>query len=104
MTESLSLSKGDILVLICAFCFSFHYYGGGLFFTKSRWCPHVLHSVFHLRHHLRHTCMLTESPNLHAILTAWQPILYAGVLSRAIGYTLQIVAQKIQIPLLPHSL
>ena len=38
--------------------------------------------------------MLTESPNLHAILTAWQPLLYAGVLSCAIGYTLQIVAQK----------
>ena len=38
--------------------------------------------------------ILTESPNLHAILTAWQPLLYAGVLSCAVGYTLQIVAQK----------
>ena len=38
--------------------------------------------------------LLTESPNLPSILAAWQPILYAGALSCAVGYTLQIVAQK----------
>ena len=30
----------------------------------------------------------------HSVLAAWFPILYAGVLSSAVGYTLQIIAQK----------
>ena len=54
-----------IFLSLSALLFFVSYYGGGLFFTKSRWCPHVLHSVFHLRHHLRHTChadRITESP------------------------------------------
>lgn len=35
MTESLSLGKGDILVLICAFCFSFHIMVVDYFHRKS---------------------------------------------------------------------
>jgi drug/metabolite transporter (DMT)-like permease len=37
---------------------------------------------------------LTESPNLHNIWEAIVPILYAGVLSCGVAYTLQIVGQK----------
>ena len=29
-----------------------------------------------------------------AVLTAWQPILYAGVMSCGVAYTLQIIGQK----------
>ena len=40
-------------------------------------------------------CMLfTEHPEMRLILQAWQPILYAGVFSCGVGYTLQIVGQK----------
>ena len=35
-----------------------------------------------------------EEPKIDAILDCWLPILYAGVLSSGVGYTLQIVAQK----------
>lgn len=35
-----------------------------------------------------------ESPSLPEILDCWFPILYAGVISAGIGYTLQIIAQK----------
>ena len=38
--------------------------------------------------------LLFERPALAQILTAWQPIAYAGVLSCGVAYTLQIVAQK----------
>lgn len=34
-----------------------------------------------------------ETPDLGNILACWLPILYAGVLSCGIGYTLQVVAQ-----------
>ena len=38
--------------------------------------------------------LLTETPSLDNILEAWMPILYAGVLSCGVAYTLQIVGQK----------
>lgn len=40
-------------------------------------------------------CMLIfEKPELSALSEAWLPVLYAGVLSSGIGYTLQIFGQK----------
>lgn len=38
--------------------------------------------------------LLFEKPQILEILQAWQPILYAGVLSCGVAYTLQIIAQK----------
>ena len=38
--------------------------------------------------------LIFEKPSLDAILQAWMPILYAGVLSCGVAYTLQIVGQK----------
>ena len=38
--------------------------------------------------------LLFEQPTLSGILGAWGPILYAGVLSCGVAYTLQVVAQK----------
>ena len=38
--------------------------------------------------------LFTETPTLENIFAAWLPILYAGVLSCGVAYTLQIVGQK----------
>jgi drug/metabolite transporter (DMT)-like permease len=38
--------------------------------------------------------LVVETPTLSGILAAWMPILYAGVLSSGVAYTLQAVAQK----------
>lgn len=38
--------------------------------------------------------LFTETPTLEKIFAAWLPILYAGVLSCGVAYTLQIVGQK----------
>ncbi len=38
--------------------------------------------------------LFTETPTIHDIFAAWMPILYAGVLSCGVAYTLQIVGQK----------
>ncbi len=35
-----------------------------------------------------------EKPNTDALLAAWLPILYTGIFSSGVGYTLQIVGQK----------
>ena len=37
---------------------------------------------------------MTEHPQMSDILAAWMPILYAGVMSCGVAYTLQIVGQK----------
>lgn len=94
MTESLSLGKGDILVLICAFCFSFHIMIVDYFSPKVDGVRMSCIQFFTCAIICSIPALLTESPNLHSILAAWQPILYAGALSSAVGYTLQIVAQK----------
>lgn len=38
--------------------------------------------------------VLTEQPQIADIFRAWQPILYAGIMSCGVAYTLQIVGQK----------
>ena len=35
-----------------------------------------------------------EHPQISLLLAAWKPLLYSGVLSCGVGYTLQIVGQK----------
>ena len=37
---------------------------------------------------------LFETVNVSNLLHAWIPILYAGILSSGVGYTLQIIGQK----------
>ena len=40
-------------------------------------------------------CMwLIEKPDMGAVLQAWIPVLYAGVFSCGVAYTLQIVGQR----------
>ena len=37
---------------------------------------------------------LLETPKIGAMLNGWLPLLYAGVMSCGVGYTLQIIGQK----------
>ena len=93
ITDGFSIGKGDLLVLICAFLFSLHILVIDYFSPKVDGVKLSCIQFF--------TCgllsfipMLLEHPNLGAILSAAVPILYAGVLSSGVAYTLQIVAQK----------
>ena len=38
--------------------------------------------------------LIMEHPQISSILTAWLPILYAGIMSCGVAYTLQIIGQK----------
>ena len=95
MTESLSLQKGDFLVLLCAFCFSVHIMVIDHFSPKvdgvqmsciQFFVAGILSSVGMLA--------VEGAPEPHAVLISWMPILYAGVLSSGVAYTLQIIGQK----------
>lgn len=94
MTESSGIALGDLLVLAAAVGFSTHiliidHFSPGVdcvrmsciqFFTAGALC--LIPMLF------------IEQPTFDALLGAWAPILYAGVLSSAVAYTLQVIGQK----------
>ncbi|MDD6816772.1 MAG: DMT family transporter [Firmicutes bacterium] len=94
MTDaSFSLQFGDMLVLLCAVAFAVHILVIDHFSPKADGvkisCVQFLVSGV-----LGIICMfLFETPDLGNILACWLPILYAGVLSCGVAYTLQVVAQ-----------
>ena len=94
MTESLRLSLGDSLVLICAVCFTAHIMIIDHFVLKVDGVKLACLQFF-VSGILSCVLMFAfEEPNISAILSAWLPIAYTGILSSGIAYTLQIVAQK----------
>ena len=38
--------------------------------------------------------LLFETPDITLLFAAWKPVLYAGIMSSGVAYTLQIVGQK----------
>lgn len=94
MSETMTLEKGDALVLASSFVFALHislidHYidrvdgvqlSCAQFFVCGAWAL-----VF---------MVLLETPSWPSLLAAWAPILYAGVMSNGVAYTLQIIGQK----------
>ncbi len=92
--DGFSISRGDFLVLICAVLFSLHILAIDYFSPRVNgvklsciqfFICGILSAVFML---------FTEKPVLADIFAAWAPILYAGVMSCGVAYTLQIIGQK----------
>ena len=95
MTDgSFSLQKGDLLVLACALGFTVHilvidHFSPLVDGVKMSCIQFFTCSI------LSAVCMvLFETVNFSDLLHAWMPILYAGILSSGVGYTLQIIGQK----------
>ena len=92
--EGFAIGKGELLVLIGAVLFSLHILvidhfsplvdGVKMSCIQFLVCG-ILSGV---------PALLFESPNLSGILAAKIPLLYAGILSCGVAYTLQIVGQK----------
>lgn len=95
MSGSLRLEKGDFLVLLCAVCFSVHIMVIDHFSPKVDGVQMSCIQFF-AAGLFSAVCMLAVEgvPDLHAVGISWKPILYAGVLSSGVGYTLQIIGQK----------
>ncbi len=94
MTDGLSIGIGDLLVMACAVCFSIHilvidYFSPMVDGVKMSCIQFLISGVL-----CAVPMLLWERPALSQILAAWMPLLYAGVLSCGVGYTLQIVGQR----------
>lgn len=94
INDGLNIRTGDILILICAFCFSIHILVIDHFTKKA---DGVLLGALQLLFAglLGLIPMfLLEKPSITPLLDAWLPILYLGIMSSGVAYTLQIVGQK----------
>ena len=94
MTESFSIDKGDILVFLCALVFAVHILVIDHFAPKVNGVKMSCMQFF-ICGILSIPFMFTiETPTFTAVTGAWMPLLYAGVLSCGVAYTLQILGQK----------
>ncbi|MFW5796962.1 MAG: DMT family transporter [Spirochaetota bacterium] len=94
VTSSFTVSRGDVLVFICAFFFAAHVL---VLARYSRiWHPLRLAVVQYLTTALLSliTAAATEDMVLTAIAAAWLPIVYGGMFSVGVAYSLQIIAQR----------
>jgi len=94
ITEGLHMTTGDLYLLGCAFVFTLHILVIDYFSPKvdgvAMSCIQFL-----LCGALGMTGMfLTETVELSHVLEAWLPLVFSGVFSGGVAYTLQIVAQK----------
>ena len=92
--EGFTIAPGDGMLILCALCFSGHILVVDHFSRRTD-CVRMSCLQFATAAVL---CMgaavLTEPFDVETIVACAVPLLYAGVLSGAVGYTLQIVAQK----------
>lgn len=92
--EDFTLTRGDFLVCICALMFSGHILCCDHFVRLAK--PIELAAVQFATAAVisAAVALLTETPAWAGIASAAVPIIYCGVVSGGIGYTLQIVGQK----------
>ncbi len=94
INESLAVNKGDALLLLCAVGFTVHIIVidkfspncDGIRLSIVQFITAGIISVIIM--------LIVEKPQISDLLAAWLPIAYAGALSCAGGYTLQIIGQK----------
>ena len=94
MTSGFSIAKGDFYVMLGAVAFSLHILVIDHFSPKVDGVKMSCIQFFVCGILCAIPMILFEHPELEQVLAAWQPIVYAGVLSSGVGYTLQIIAQK----------
>lgn len=94
ISGKVSMNKGDVAVLICAVLFSVHILVVDYFSPKADgvgisciqfWISAIISAGL---------MFLFENPQMQQILAAAKPILYAGIMSCGVAYTLQIIGQK----------
>lgn len=94
ITDKFDIGKGDFYIFVCSLLFSLHIlvidYFSPLVDGIKMSCIQFfvcggISAIF---------AFGTETPNISSILMAWGPLLYAGILSCGVAYTLQIVGQK----------
>lgn len=89
-----NVNKGDLYILGSAFLFAAHIMVID-HYTRITDSVRMAFIQFFVCGFLSLIAMfIFEKPDITAILNAWLPIAYAGILSSGVGYTFQFIAQK----------
>lgn len=94
ITESLSFSPGDILVLICAVLFAVHILLVDYFSPKTDGVLLSCIQFFVCAVVCGAIAMIIEHPSWEQLTQGAIPILYTGIMSSGVAYTLQVIGQK----------
>ena len=94
INENLTIERGDLMVFLCAIVFAIHILVIDHFSPKVDGVRMSCIQFFVSGILCLVPTLLLEHPHVAQLLAAWQPILYAGVLSCGVAYTLQIIGQK----------
>ena len=94
MNEALTIEKSDLMVILCSLAFAVHILVidhftqkvNGVALSTAQFAVAAVVSGI--------AAALTETPTLAGIKECIWPLLYVGVMSGGVGYTLQILAQK----------
>ena len=94
VSETMSLNKGDVLAFCCAIIFAFHILSVDYFAPKTNGV--VLSFIQFLTSGI---CAMLfafvfEHPTVSEIVNGIVPLLYVGVMSSGVAYTLQVLGQK----------
>ncbi len=90
----LPVGKGELLLLLGALAFSLHILVIDYFTARADGVKMSCIQFFVCGIISGIGMIFTEEPDIVSIFRAWQPILYAGIMSCGVAYTLQIVGQK----------
>lgn len=93
-TDRLNISYGDMLELASAVLFAIHillidYFSQKVDVLKLAFFQFITCSILSIV-----TAMFIENITVNGILQAWMPIIYGGICSVGVAYTLQIIGQK----------
>lgn len=94
ITESFTVGKGDVLLFFCALIFSVHILVIDYFSPKVEGVKMACIQFFVCGVASLVPMWTLETPRIADMAAGWLPLLYAGVLSCGVAYTLQIVGQK----------
>lgn len=94
ITEGFRIATGDLYLLGCAFVFTIHilvidYFSPKIDGVAMSCIQFLVCGAFGMT-----GMFLTETVELTHVLEAWLPLVFSGVFSGGVAYTLQIVAQK----------
>ncbi len=94
ITDGLNLQYGDTLILLCAFCFSVQILVVDHFIQKADGVHLGMLQLFFVGVFCTIPMFVLESPSIAVIWDSILPVLYLGVMSSGVAYTLQIIGQK----------
>lgn len=94
VSETMSINKGDIFAFCCAIVFAFHILSVDYFAPKTNGIVLSCIQFFTSGICSMICALIFEQPTFGEIISGIGPLLYVGVMSSGVAYTLQILGQK----------